>query len=149
MSNQIILKIPATTYALDAFAELKRSGIPTFCTTVFSLNQAITIAQAGATHILPFCEPFNDVDGDPTKLIRECNVVFKKWDNRPFITAALVRSKETAYKALRDGADGIIVFWPVFEEMMKNKLSDEWNKIFLDEWNSMYDAGNMKGIPKK
>ena len=34
------------------------------------------------------------------------------------------------------------------KEMMKNKLSDEWNKIFLDEWNSMYDAGNMKDIQK-
>ena len=146
MSDQIILKIPATTYALDAFTELKKSGIPTFCTTVFTLNQAVAIAQAGATHILPFCEPFNDVDGDPTKLIRECNKLFKNWDNRPFVTAALVRSKETAYKALKDGADGIIVFWPVFEEMIKSKLSDEWNKIFLDEWNSMYNAGNMKGI---
>ena len=79
-------------------------------------------------------------------MIRECNKVFKNWDNRPFVTAALVRSKETAYKALKDWADGIIVFWPVFEEMIKSKLSDEWNKIFLDEWNSMYNAGNMKGI---
>ena len=147
MSDQIILKIPATNYALKAFSELKKSGIPTFCTTVFTLSQAVAVAQAGATHILPFCEPYRDVNGDPTKLIRECKQLFDGWENRPFLTAALVRSVDTAYQALKDGSDGIIVFWPIFRDMMQNHLTDEWNKIFLDEWNSMVDAKLMKGIP--
>ena len=47
MSDQIILKIPTTTYALGAFSELKKAGIPTFCTTVFTLPQAAAVAEAG------------------------------------------------------------------------------------------------------
>ncbi|MDA0595942.1 MAG: hypothetical protein O2921_02145 [Chloroflexi bacterium] len=147
MSDQIILKIPATTYALGAFSELKKAGVPTFCTTVFTLNQAAAVAQAGVTHVLPFCEPFNDVGGDPTKLIRDCREMFDGWADRPFITAALVRSIETADAALRDGVDGIIVFWPVFRDMMKNHLTDEWNNTFLDQWNSMNEAGLLKDLP--
>ena len=147
ISNQIILKIPATTYALGAFAELKKAGVPTFCTTVFTLNQAAAVAAAGVTHILPFCEPFKDVGGDPTELIRDCREMFDGWSDRPFITAALVRSVETADAALRDGADGIIVFWPIFKDMMQSHLTDEWNKTFLDEWNSMYDATLLEGLP--
>ena len=147
MSDQIILKIPASTDALGAFAALKSAGVPTFCTTVFTLPQAAAVAQAGVTHVLPFCEPFNDVGGDPTKLIRDCREMFDGWVERPFITAALVRSVYTADAALRDGADGIIVFWPVFRDMMQSHLTDEWNKTFLGEWNSMYEAGLLDGVP--
>ena len=147
MSDQIILKIPASTDALGAFAVLKSAGVPTFCTTVFTLPQAAAVAQAGVTHVLPFCEPFNDVGGDPTKLIRDCREMFDGWVERPFITAALVRSVDTADAALRDGADGIIVFWPVFRDMMQSHKTDEWNKTFLGEWNSMHEAGLLDGVP--
>lgn len=147
MSDRVILKIPCTVHALGAFAELKKAGVETFCTTVFTLNQAVAVAQAGVTHVLPFCEPYRDVSGDPTALVRDLRDTFADWAQRPYITAALVRSKETADAALRDGADGIIVFWPIFEEMLQAKLTDEWNTTFLNEWNAMYDAGLLESVP--
>ena len=147
LSDRIILKIPCTVHGLGAFRELKRQGVETFCTTVFSLTQAAAVAQAGATHILPFCEPVKEVGGDPTQLVRECVAMFRGWEHRPFVTAALVRSVDTAYRALRDGADGIIIFWNIFQEMMKHPLTETWNQTFLDEWNAMHDAGLLKGIP--
>jgi transaldolase len=145
--GQIILKIPATVYALDAFAEFKKQGVETFCTTIFTLPQAAAVAQAGVTHVLPFCEPYRDVNGDPTRLIRDCRAMFDGWDDRPYLTAALVRSVATAEACLKDGADGIIIFWPIFRDMMQAKLTTEWNGTFLDQWNQMYDAGLLKGIP--
>ena len=57
LSNQIILKIPCSVNGLKAFSALKRDGIETFCTTVFSLTQAAAVAQAGVDHVLPFCDP--------------------------------------------------------------------------------------------
>ena len=101
------------------------------------------------THLLPFCEPFIDVNKDSTELIRELKSTFDGWEKRPFITAALVRSVTTAHKAIEDGADGIIIFWPIFEEMIKSKMTDEWNKIFLDNWNDIYDSGNLDDIKYK
>lgn len=149
MSKQIILKLPCTVNALKAFRTFEIEGIETFCTTVFSLTQAAAVAQAGATHILPFCEPVKSAGGDPTKLIRECVQMFRNWEHRPYITAALVRSVETAYETLRDGADGIIIFWTVFRDMMEHPLTDQWNKTFMDEWISMYDGGLLQGLPVK
>lgn len=145
--GQIILKIPTTVHALDAFAELRRRGVETYSTTVFTLAQAAAVAQAGVTHVLPFCEPYRDVGGDPTKLVRECRAMFDGWGDRPYITAALVRSVATAEACLRDGADGIIIFWPIFRDMLQSKLTTEWNTTFLDQWNQMYDAGLMNGVP--
>ena len=149
LSDRVILKIPMSVHALGAFAELKKANVETFCTTIFTLNQAVLAANAGVTHLLPFCEPFIDVNKDSTELIRELKSTFDGWENRPFITAALVRSVTTAHKAIKDGADGIIIFWPIFEEMIKSKMTDEWNKIFLDNWNDIYDSGNLDDIKYK
>ena len=147
MSDQIIIKIPCTAHALGAFRRLAEEGVETFCTTVFSLPQAAAVAQAGATHVLPFCEPVKQMGGDPTKLVRECVRMFAGWQNRPYVTAALVRSVDTAYAALRDGADGIIIFWPIFQEMLEHPLTDTWNETFMDEWVAMHDAGLLEGVP--
>ncbi|MBM3933729.1 MAG: hypothetical protein FJ319_05425 [SAR202 cluster bacterium] len=147
MSKQIIIKVPCTVEALDVFRQLDEEEIETYCTTVFSLPQAAAVAQAGVTHVLPFCEPVKEMGGDPTKLVRECVQMFAGWENRPYVTAALVRSVDTAYQCLRDGADGIIVFWPIFRDMMKHPLTDQWNKTFMKEWVAMHEAGLMKDVP--
>ena len=147
MSPRIIIKIPCGVNSLGAFAELNKRGVETYCTTVFSLTQAAAVAPAGATHVLPFCDPLKPIGGDPTKLVRECVSMFKGWEQRPYITAALIRSPETAYAALRDGADGIVIFWTVYKEMMSHPLTDQWNKTFLDEWEEMNESGLLKGIP--
>ena len=138
-------KIPCSVESLGVFHELDRQGVDTYCTTVFSLPQAAAVAQAGAKHILPFCEPVREVGGDPTKLVRECVDMFNGWENRPYITAALVRSVETAHLALNDGADGIIIFWNVYQEMLSHPLTKEWNDIFLDEWKQMEHNGMPEG----
>ena len=147
MSDQIILKIPCTVKGLHAFSTLSEEGVETFCTTVFSLPQAAAVAQAGANHILPFCEPVKEMGGDPTRLIRECAQMFAGWEQRPHVMAALVRSVDTAYAAFRDGADEVVIFWEVFRDMMEHPLTDIWNKTFMDQWVEMHEAGMLQGIP--
>ncbi|NKB70103.1 MAG: hypothetical protein GKR89_23770 [Candidatus Latescibacteria bacterium] len=149
MSDNIILKIPCTLTGLGAFRTLQDEGIETFCTTVFSLSQAAVVAQAGVDHILPFCEPVKEMGGDATKLVRECAAMFGGWEQRPYIMAALVRSVETAYAALRDGADEIVTFWPVYKDMMQHPLTDTWNETFMNEWVAMHQAGQLEGVPVK
>ncbi len=147
MSNQVMIKLPCTTHALPAFTELKKQGVKTMCTTTFSLTQASAAALAGATHVLPFCEPVKELGGDPTELVRDCVKVFSGWTERPRVTAALVRSVEVAHLAIRDGADGIIVFWPIYEQMLAHPLTDQWNGTFRGQWDAIHGAGLMEGIP--
>ena len=147
LSDQIVLKIPCSTNALKAFAVLREEGVETCCTTVFSLPQAVAVAQAGVDHILPFCEPVKEAGGDPTKLIRECAQVFGGWEQRPFIMAALVRTVETAYAAFRDGADELVTMWTVYRDMMDHPMTAQWNKVFMDAWQDMDRNGLLQGVP--
>ena len=149
MSDQVVLKIPCGVNGLNAFAALRDQGVETVCTTVFSLTQAAAVAQAGANHILPFCEPVKEVGGDPTQLIRECVKMFSGWENRPFIMAALVRSGEVAHAAFRDGVDELVTMWTVYRDMMEHPLTETWNKTFMKEWTEMQDAGHLEGVPTR
>ena len=63
----------------------------------------------------------------------------------PFVTAALVRSVETATAALAAGADGIIVFWPIFQAMLEHPLTAAWNETFAGEWRQMEESGQLEG----
>ena len=147
MSDQVIIKIPTGVDGLRALSTLSQDGIETFCTTVFSLTQAAAVAQAGAHHILPFCEPVKEMGGDPTQLVRECVKMFSGWEQRPYVMAALVRSVDTAYAAFRDGADELVTFWTIYRDMMEHPLTDIWNKTFMDEWLEMHEAGKLEGVP--
>ena len=147
LSDQIVLKIPCSANALKAFAALREEGVETCCTTVFSLPQAVAVAQAGVDHILPFCEPVKEAGGDPTKLIRECAQVFGGWEQRPFIMAALVRTVETAYAAFRDGADELVTMWTVYRDMMEHPMTEQWNQVFMDAWQDMDRNGLLEGVP--
>ncbi|MCY4483801.1 MAG: hypothetical protein OXC12_13050 [Spirochaetaceae bacterium] len=149
LSPQIAIKIPCTAQGLGAFGPLADEGVTTFCTTVFSLGQAAAAARAGATHVLPFCEPIREMGGDPGKLVRDCAAMFAPWRQRPFVTAALVRSVETATAALAAGADGIIVFWPIFRDLLEHPLTATWNDTFAGEWRQMQEAGLLEGVVRQ
>ena len=50
-------------------------------------------------------------------------------------------------RTLDAGADGIIIFWPIFREMMEHPLTQNWNRTFLNEWVAMHEANLLEGVP--
>ena len=73
--------------------------------------------------------------------------MFGTWLERPLIMAALVRSVEMVGRALAAGADEVVIFWPVFRDMLMHEYTDQWNSTFAAEWKAIYDAGLMNGVP--
>ena len=71
--------------------------------------------------------------------------MFSGWKQRPYIMAALVHSVDTAYVAFRDGADELVTIWTVYHDMMDHPLTEEWNKIFMNEWVDMHNKGLLAG----
>ena len=134
---QIAIKIPMTGHGMRAVRRLADRGVETMTTTVFSASQAAAAAQAGTTHALIFCEPMLAQGADPFQLIREVREMFSNWEGAPYVTAALVRTRSTAEHALRAGAEGVIIFDSVFDEMLEHPSTTEWNETFRDKWEEM------------
>ncbi len=141
---QIAIKIPMTGHGLRAIRTLSRQGVQIMTTTCFSANQAAAAAQAGTTHVLIFCEPMLGQGADPFQLIRDVKALFAGWEDAPYVTAALVRTRSTAESALRAGADGVIIFDTVFDQMLEHPSTTEWNNTFRKHWEDMLHDGQIE-----
>lgn len=146
VSDQVALKLPVSGMFLPAIAELAKAGVTVMATCLFTVNQAAVAVGAGAKHIAPFLAAHRDMGGDPGKLVRDIAALIQGHPNRPLLSCALVRSAEMAQIAFQNGADGVIVFTDVFDQMMENLGTADWVDRFGKEWKQIEAAGNLESL---
>jgi transaldolase len=147
MSPQVVIKVVTKPVGLRAMAVLHRQGVRTMATTVFSLNQAVVVAAAGATWIAPFVGPTQQYGTDAAlRLVREIVGAFQGRPNAPAIIGGIVRTPEIAYLTLAAGADGIVIFPDVYWKMLEHHGTHEWNTTFREAWGAIEAEGNLAGF---
>ena len=88
--KHMVVKIPMTAEGLKAIKALSAKGIPTNCTLIFSANQALLAARAGATYVSPFLGRLDDISQPGIELIQNIHDMFL---NYPDITTQIIRSQ--------------------------------------------------------
>ena len=117
MHPNMVVKIPMTTEGLKAIKALSAEGIKTNCTLIFSANQALLAARAGATYVSPFLGRLDDISQPGIDLIR---MICQMFDNYPDINcqiiAASVRNPIHVTDCALAGADIATVPYKVIEQ---------------------------------
>ena len=142
--RNVVVKVPMTTEGLKALRYFRSKGIKTNTTLVFSVNQAILAAKAGASIISPFIGRLDDAGEDGMALIAE---IMSIWPNYGFTTEVLVasvRHPRHVVDAARLGAHISTIPYDVFTKLPKHPLTDSGLKKFLDDWASTQKAPGMK-----
>ena len=121
----MIVKIPMTTEGLKAVKVLNAEGIKTNVTLVFTSNQALLAARAGATYVSPFLGRLDDISVCGTDLIREIVEIFQVAGIDTEIIAASVRHPMHVTECALAGADIATVPYKVLEQMTKHPLTDQ------------------------
>lgn len=134
ISDRIIPKLPATREGLSAAAELERNGTATLITTVCSVNQAYASASAKATAICPYFSRVRDADEDAIELIRNIAVLYRRWGVKTHIRPASVRSVQDVQNCLLAGADGVIIFHDVFQQLFLHPVTEQSLQAFEADW---------------
>lgn len=134
VSKLIIPKIPATLEGLAAARILESQGIETLITTVCSLNQAYVAAVAGVTAICPYYSRLRDHGEDAAQFIRGVADMYRREGVSTRIRPASVRSVEDVAQCLLNGADGVIVFYEVFQQLTMHPVSDKSLANFENDW---------------
>ncbi len=134
VSKLIIPKIPATLEGLAAAKVLESKGIETLITTVCSLNQAYVAAVAGVTAICPYYSRLRDHGEDAAQFIRDVADMYLREGISTRIRPASVRSAEDVSQCLLNGADGVIVFYEVFQQLTGHPVSDKSLANFENDW---------------
>lgn len=121
----MVVKIPMTGEGLKAIAALSKEGIKTNCTLIFSANQALLAARAGATYVSPFLGRLDDISESGIDLIEKIVAIFGQYpDIDTQIIAASIRNTTHVTDCALAGADIATVPYKVLMQMLKHPLTD-------------------------
>jgi|GEM_PF-320606 transaldolase len=146
LSEKVMVKIVTKPVGIRALATLRDRGIRTMATTIFSLNQAVLMAAAGATWVAPFVGPTMAWGGDGFELVNQISEAYKNRPNTPGIMAGIIRDAAHAHVAYAAGADAIITFPSVYWEMLSHPGTEEWNRTFRDAWTELENRDQLGGF---
>lgn len=133
-SKNIVIKIPMIPEGLKAVKILSEKGVKTNVTLVFSVNQAILAAKAGATYVSPFIGRLDDIGHDGMQIIRDLVQIYKLYDFKTEIIVASVRHPLHVIESAKIGADVATIPFGVIEKMFKHPLTDIGLEKFLKDW---------------
>ncbi len=130
----IVIKVPMMAEGLKAVKELETRGIKCNVTLVFSANQALLAALAGASYVSPFVGRLDDAGHDGMEVVREIVDIFEIHDLPTQVIAASIRHPLHVTAAARCGAHIATVPFSVLMQMVKHPMTDVGIKKFLDDW---------------
>jgi transaldolase len=134
LDPHVIIKVPMTPEGMKAVARFKKLGIRTNVTLVFSANQALIAARAGASFVSPFVGRIDDIGWDGVSLIAEIADIFSLHGIETKIIAASIRKPQHIAQCAAAGADIATVPFKVLMDAMKHPLTDAGIARFKADW---------------
>jgi len=145
LAPNIVVKVPMSETGLEAISRFADEGIKTNCTLVFSTNQGLLAAKAGASLISPFVGRLDDINQDGMTVIRELVEVFALYDIKAEVLAASIRHPLHVTQAALAGANIAAVPFKVLQQMVHHPLTDKGIVQFKKDWEAARKSGAGKG----
>ena len=130
----VVVKIPIDEEGLKAISRLSQEGIRINTTLIFSTNQALLAATAGATYVSPFIGRLDDIGEDGIALVRDIVQIFDRFHLPTQVLAASLRHQHHVAAAARAGAHIATIPYSVLLEMIKHPLTDIGIERFLSDY---------------
>lgn len=134
----MVVKIPMTVEGLKAVKVLHAEGIKTNVTLIFSANQALLAAEAGATYVSPFLGRLDDISQPGIDLVRSIAEIFEIYGYDTEIIAASVRNPIHVTDCALAGADIATVPYAVIVQMTKHPLTDQGIEKFQADYRAVF-----------
>ncbi|ABO34601.1 transaldolase [Methanococcus maripaludis C5] len=134
IAENVVVKIPMTKEGMKAVNTLSNEGIKTNVTLIFSANQALLAAKAGASYVSPFVGRLDDVGQDGMFLISEVMQVFGAYGIETEVIVASVRHPIHVLESAKMGADIATIPFDVLDKLFNHPLTDNGIAKFLADW---------------
>jgi len=131
--KHVIVKIPIDETGLEAISILSREGITLNVTLIFSANQALLAATAGATYVSPFVGRIDDAGQDGMEVVRESVEIFDRYHLPAQVLAASLRHPRHVVEAAKAGAPIATVPYAVLKAMVRHPLTDTGIERFVED----------------
>ncbi len=134
LGPNVVVKCPMTGEGLVAVRKLRKQGINTNVTLVFSPNQGLLAAKAGATYVSPFIGRLDDAGHEGMKVIEDVVQIYRNYDIQTQVLVASIRHPVHVVEAAKLGAHIATMPPDVLDRMIMHPLTDAGLKRFLDDW---------------
>lgn len=135
--DNVVVKIPMTVDGLKVVHALTKMGIKTNVTLIFSANQALLAAKAGATYVSPFIGRLDDIGAEGLNLISEIVQIFASYDISTQLLVASVRHPLHVIEVAKMGADVVTLPPDILDKMVRHPLTDKGLDSFLSDWKKL------------
>jgi transaldolase len=136
IAPNIVVKIPMSEVGLEAISRLKADGIKTNCTLIFSANQGLLAAKAGASLLSPFVGRLDDINEEGMTCIRELSEIVAIHEIDSEVLAASIRHPRHITDAALAGAHVATLPFKVLQQMIHHPLTDKGIVQFRKDWES-------------
>lgn len=134
LAPNVVVKIPMIPEGLRATKTVSSMGIPVNVTLIFSANQGLLAAKAGASYLSPFIGRLDDVGQRGMQVVEDLVAIKRNYRLRSEVLVASIRHPQHVLEAAKIGADISTMPPDVMEKMMQHPLTEIGLKKFLDDW---------------
>ena len=134
LAPNIYVKVPMSEVGLQAISRFKAEGIRTNCTLIFTANQGLLAARAGASFLSPFVGRLDDINQDGMEVIRELVGIIEAHELDAEVLTASVRHPRHVTEAALAGSHIATIPFKVFEQMVHHPLTDRGIVQFREDW---------------
>jgi transaldolase len=132
--HNVVVKIPMIPDGLKVVKKLKEEGIQTNVTLVFSANQAILAAKAGAAYVSPFIGRLDDAGQEGMTIIKDIVQIFNQYQFSTNVLVASIRHPLHVIEAGKIGAHVVTLPPDILGKMLSHPLTDKGLSTFMDDW---------------
>jgi transaldolase len=134
IGQNVVVKIPMIPEGLKALRTLSGEGFSTNVTLVFSANQALLAAKAGATYVSPFIGRLDDIGHNGMSIVKSIVSIFRNYQLKTQVLVASIRHPDHVVQAAEIGADVVTLPPDILGKMMKHPLTEKGLEAFLSDW---------------
>jgi transaldolase len=135
--KNVVVKVPMTMDGLKVVNALSSKDIKTNVTLIFSANQALLAAKAGATYVSPFIGRLDDIGSEGLNLVSEIVQIFASYDISTQVLVASVRHPLHVIESAKMGADVVTLPPDILDKMIRHPLTDKGLDLFLNDWKKL------------
>jgi len=141
VSGNTYVKIPASKEGFRAIRVLKELDIKISCTAVFTLNQAMLAAEAGADYVAVYVSRLNNLGVSGIELVRNIKEAFKNRNIQCKVAAASLKTPLDVEKSIKAGANNVTIPYSLLEEMSTHTLTQKTMEDFKNDWENLFGEG--------
>ncbi|HEY7522175.1 MAG TPA: fructose-6-phosphate aldolase [Candidatus Limnocylindrales bacterium] len=140
LAPNIVVKVPMSEEGLEAMSRFKAEGIKTNCTLIFTANQGLLAAKAGASLLSPFVGRLDDINEEGMTVIRELVEIIRFHELDSEVLAASIRHPRHMTEAALAGAHVATLPFKVLQQMVHHPLTDKGIVQFRKDWDAAREA---------